>query len=86
MATMEHADDRNPSELMRNSSLQIPALSTSGSYHLCMHNYAIDCAVCPEYDECPYPDRTSSLMSVVLPAGITVLSIAALLAFFLVIR
>jgi len=63
-----------------------PSAPLSASFHLCVHKYSIDCVACPNYDECPYPDRSSSLMSIILPAGITLLSILALLTFFLVVR
>ncbi len=63
-----------------------PSSQLSASFHLCVHDFSIECVSCPEYDECPYPDRSSSLMSVVVPAGITLLSLLALLTFILLIR
>ena len=49
----------------------------------CVHDPSKDCILCEMFDECPYPDRKSSLMSVGVALILTSLLLVAALFWFL---
>ena len=83
---MANSLESNPELSPLSENPSVPSLTFSASIYPCIHNFSVACDVCPDYDECPYPDRSSSLMSVVLPAGITVMSIVTLLTVLVLLR